>query len=51
MQMVKSLSLLGTWSGQESEKWNPKTSTFFQVMISIQTLILVEQSNFNEPVW
>jgi ubiquitin-protein ligase len=43
------LSLLGTWSGQEGEKWNPKTSTFLQVMISIQSLILVEQPYFNEP--
>lgn len=45
------LSLLGTWAGQESEKWNPKTSTFIQVMISIQSLILVEQPCFNEPGW
>jgi len=43
------LSLLGTWQGQEGEKWNPKTSTFLQVMISIQSLILVEQPYFNEP--
>lgn len=43
------LSLLGTWSGQESEKWNPKTSTFLQVLISIQSLILVEDPYFNEP--
>ncbi len=45
------LSLLGTWSGQEGEKWNPKTSTFLQVMVSIQSLILVEQPYFNEPGW
>lgn len=43
------LSLLGTWSGQESEKWNPKTSTFLQVLVSIQSLILVEKPYFNEP--
>ena len=43
------LSLLGTWSGQESEKWNSKTSTFLQVLISIQSLILVENPYFNEP--
>ena len=43
------LSLLGTWSGQEGETWNPKTSTFLQVMVSIQSLILVEQPYFNEP--
>lgn len=43
------LSLLGTWSGSESEKWNAKTSTFLQVLVSIQSLILVEQPFFNEP--
>lgn len=43
------LSLLGTWSGEQGEKWNPKTSTFLQVLISIQSLILVEQPYFNEP--
>jgi len=43
------LSLLGTWSGQESEKWNPKTSTFLQVLVSIQSLIFVESPFFNEP--
>jgi len=45
------LSLLGTWSGQDGEKWNPKTSTFLQVLISIQSLILVENPYFNEPGW
>lgn len=45
------LSILGTWSGQEGEKWNAKTSTFLQVMVSIQSLILVEQPYFNEPGW
>ena len=45
------LSILGTWSGQEGEKWNSKTSTFLQVMVSIQSLILVEQPYFNEPGW
>ena len=43
------LSLLGTWRGQEGESWNPKTSTFLQVIVSIQSLILVEQPYFNEP--
>ena len=45
------LSLLGTWQGQEGEKWNPSNSTFLQVMVSIQSLILVEQPYFNEPGW
>jgi len=43
------LSLLGTWSGHESEKWNPKTSTFLQVLVSIQSLILIDNPYFNEP--
>jgi ubiquitin-protein ligase len=45
------LSLLGTWGGQEGEKWNTKTSTFLQVMVSIQSLILIEDPYFNEPGW
>ena len=45
------LSLLGTWGGQEGEKWNTKTSTFLQVMVSIQSLILIEEPYFNEPGW
>ena len=43
------LSLLGTWSGQEGEKWNPNNSTFLQVLVSIQSLIFVENPYFNEP--
>ena len=43
------LSLLGTWSGAQGESWIPKLSTFFQVIISIQSLILVDEPYFNEP--
>jgi baculoviral IAP repeat-containing protein 6 len=43
------LSLLGTWSGAEGENWNSKTSTLLQVLVSIQSLILVPQPFFNEP--
>jgi ubiquitin-protein ligase len=43
------LSLLGTWSGDNSEKWNPKVSTLLQVLISIQALILIDEPYFNEP--
>jgi ubiquitin-protein ligase len=43
------LSLLGTWSGSEGETWNKKTSTFLQIIISIQSLILVDEPYFNEP--
>jgi len=43
------LSLLGTWSGQKGESWNPGISTFLQVLISIQSLIMIEKPYFNEP--
>ncbi len=45
------LSLLGTWQGNGGETWNKSTSTFLQVMVSIQSLILIEQPYFNEPGW
>lgn len=40
------LSLLGTWHG---EGWDPSTSTLLQIMVSIQSLIMVEEPYFNEP--
>eukprot|EP01120_Amphizonella_sp_Union-15-10_P000113 TRINITY_DN10134_c0_g2_i1.p1 TRINITY_DN10134_c0_g2~~TRINITY_DN10134_c0_g2_i1.p1 ORF type:complete len:250 (+),score=48.77 TRINITY_DN10134_c0_g2_i1:55-750(+) len=43
------LSLLGTWHGDKSSKWNSASSTLHQVLISIQGLILVEEPYFNEP--
>jgi len=43
------LSLLGTWSGESGESWSKETSTFLQVLISIQSLILVPQPYYNEP--
>ena len=44
------LSLLGTWNGNnDNEKWIPKISTILQVLISIQSLILIETPYFNEP--
>ena len=43
------LSLLGTWSGNEGEKWNPKTSTLLQILVSIQSLIFTDKPYFNEP--
>lgn len=39
------LSLLGTWSGPS---WTP-ASTLLQVLVSVQSLILVEQPYYNEP--
>lgn len=43
------LSLLGTWSGEQGENWDPRTSKTIQVLISIQSLIMVPQPFFNEP--
>jgi ubiquitin-protein ligase len=40
------LSLLGTWAGPS---WNPAQSTLLQVLVSIQSLILVPEPFFNEP--
>ena len=40
------LSLLGTWQGPG---WIPKESTLLQVLMSIQSLILVKDPYFNEP--
>jgi ubiquitin-protein ligase len=47
------LSILGTYVGpsaSETEKWN-STSTLYQVLISIQSQILVDKPYFNEPGW
>ncbi|CAH1790115.1 unnamed protein product [Owenia fusiformis] len=44
------LSLLGTWhGGNASEKWNPQTSSIYQVLMSIQSLILISDPMYNEP--
>lgn len=43
------LSLLGTWRGEKGESWNSQTSTFFQILVSIQSQILIEEPYFNEP--
>lgn len=43
------LSLLGTWRGDKGESWNINTSTFNQLLISIQSQILVDEPCFNEP--
>jgi len=40
------LSLLGTWQGPG---WKVQTSTLLQVLVSIQSLIFVDQPYFNEP--
>ncbi|GMP67215.1 hypothetical protein CsSME_00027279 [Camellia sinensis var. sinensis] len=43
------LSLLNTWSGDKNEMWMPKKSTMYQVLVSIQGLILNAKPFFNEP--
>ena len=40
------LSLLGTWSGPG---WDPQSSSLLQVLVSIQSLIMVPDPYFNEP--
>ncbi|KAG8385553.1 hypothetical protein BUALT_Bualt03G0057200 [Buddleja alternifolia] len=42
------LSLLNTWTGSDSEVWNPKSSTILQVLLSLQALVLNEKPYFNE---
>jgi ubiquitin-protein ligase len=42
------LSLLGTWAGSPEENWQPRKSTLLQVLVSIQSMILVEAPYFNE---
>lgn len=43
------LSLLNTWLGKKSEKWDPQNSTILQILLSIQALVLNERPYFNEP--
>ncbi|KAK4226417.1 hypothetical protein QBC38DRAFT_419266 [Podospora fimiseda] len=40
------LSLLGTWNGHP---WDPAVSTISQVLLSIQSMIFVENPYYNEP--
>lgn len=43
------LSLINTWpTSNPSEKWNEK-ATLFQILMSINSLILIEEPYFNEP--
>eukprot|EP00656_Telonema_subtile_P004579 TRINITY_DN12095_c0_g1_i7.p1 TRINITY_DN12095_c0_g1~~TRINITY_DN12095_c0_g1_i7.p1 ORF type:complete len:613 (+),score=123.11 TRINITY_DN12095_c0_g1_i7:667-2505(+) len=43
------LSLLNTWKGRTEQMWTPGKSTLLQVLVSIQSLILVSDPYFNEP--
>ncbi|KAK7063790.1 ubiquitin-conjugating enzyme/RWD-like protein [Favolaschia claudopus] len=42
------LSLLGTWPGRPEEQWSP-SSTLLQVLVSIQSMILIDAPYYNEP--
>jgi baculoviral IAP repeat-containing protein 6 len=43
------LSLLGTWQGEKGESWSAEYSSILQVLVSIQSLIFVDQPFYNEP--
>ncbi|KAL9975428.1 hypothetical protein ACROYT_G012589 [Oculina patagonica] len=44
------LSLLGTFHGRDSsEKWDPKKSSLYQVLVSIQSMMFTPDPCFNEP--
>lgn len=37
------MSLLGTWhGGDEASKWNPASSSLFQILLSVQGMVFVE---------
>lgn len=43
------LSILNTWEGATSEKWQPTISSLLQVFVSIQSMILCDNPWYNEP--
>lgn len=43
------LSLLGTWRGNATENWSPATSSLYQVLMSIQSIVMNDDVYFNEP--
>ncbi|GFZ47242.1 hypothetical protein JCM24511_04985 [Saitozyma sp. JCM 24511] len=45
------LSVLGTWSGDKSESWNPTKSSLLQVFVSISGLVLVRSPYHCEPAF
>jgi len=43
------LSLLNTWHGETKvESWNPNSSTFLQILVSLLGLVLVREPYYNE---
>lgn len=45
------LSLLGTWTGNGCERWQPNKSTLLQLLLSLQGLVLNRQPYYNEPAY
>ncbi|CAO1633552.1 unnamed protein product [Parajaminaea phylloscopi] len=45
------LSLLGTWSGESSESWQPAKSSLLQLFVSIASLVLVDEPYYTEPAF
>ncbi|KAI8823253.1 ubiquitin-conjugating enzyme/RWD-like protein [Chytriomyces cf. hyalinus JEL632] len=43
------LSLLDTWSGSAEQRWQAGKSTLMQVLVSVQSIVLVDKPYFNEP--
>ena len=44
------LSILGTWRGNSpAENWDPKLSSIFQILLSIQATVMSSDVYFNEP--
>lgn len=43
------MSLLGTWSGNDNEKWDSSCSSTLQVLNSIQSIVMQEGIYYNEP--
>lgn len=48
-QNIRISHQFSTWRGRPEERWSPDTSSLLQVIVSIQSLILVSDPYFNEP--
>ncbi|CAM8985902.1 unnamed protein product [Rhodiola kirilowii] len=42
------LSLINTWTGNDTEMWNPERSTILQILLSLQAIVLNDNPYFNE---
>ncbi|KAL7212547.1 hypothetical protein ACSBR2_015276 [Camellia fascicularis] len=46
--MVICLNLINTWDGNKQERWDHSISNIFQVLLSLQALMLNEEPYINE---